>query len=272
MKKIELGGASIPALGLGTFQLQGDTAYNMVRTAIGEGIYHIDTAQLYQNEASVGTAIRDAAIAREELFLTTKVWWDRLSADRFMTSVEESLSKLKTDYVDLLLIHWPNPEVPVERYIEQLVKAQEKGYTKHIGVSNHPIALVSKALATGANLITNQVEYHPLLDQTKLYDYLQENGITLTAYSPIAQGKVIGNKVLKAIADKYSKDEVQVALRWILQQENVLAIPRTSKKERLPSNFNVFDFELTQEEMEQINGLKKENMRVINPSFAPAWD
>ncbi len=272
MKKVVIKGASVPALGLGTFQLQGDTAYNMVRTAIGEGIYHIDTAQLYQNEASVGKAIRDAAIPRDELFLTTKVWWDRLSADRFMPSVEESLSKLKTDYVDLLLIHWPNPEVPVEQYIEQLVKAQEKGYANHIGLSNHPTALVSKALATGANLITNQVEYHPLLDQTKLHAFLREKGIALTAYSPIAQGKVIGNKVLKAIAEKYSKDEVQVTLRWILQQENVLAIPRTSKKERLASNFNVFDFELTQGEMELINRLNKENTRVVNPSFAPAWD
>jgi diketogulonate reductase-like aldo/keto reductase len=220
----------------------------------------------------VGTAIQNAGIARDEIFLTTKVWRESLSRQDFLPSVEESLRKLKTDYVDLLLIHWPNPSVAIPEYMDQLMEAQRKGYTKYIGVSNHPTALLDQVLATGADIITNQVEYHPLINQTKLYNYLRAQGITLTAYSPIAQGKVLGNTTLQGIAEKYGKNEVQVSLRWLLQQEDVLAIPRTSKAERLASNIDIFDFELTPEEVSQIDQLKQENTRVVNPSFAPDWD
>ncbi|QCR23867.1 aldo/keto reductase [Pontibacter sp. SGAir0037] len=272
MKKIEIKGATIPALGLGTFQLRDKVAYDMIQTAIGEGIYHIDTAQMYQNEAAIGDALKDAAPDRDKLFITTKVLPDNLARKQFLPSVEESLRKLKSDYVDLLLVHWPNSSVPVEEYIEQLVKAQEKGYTKYIGVSNHTTGLLDQVLATGADIITNQVEYHPLLNQDKLYHYLREKGLTLTAYSPIAQGEVLEREVLQNIAEKYNKNAIQITLRWLIQQVGVLAIPRTSKKERIASNFNVFDFELTPEETEQINQLKQENKRLINPSFAPGWD
>lgn len=272
MITIKVKGASVPALGFGTYQLINKVAYNMVQAAIGEGIRHIDTAQMYDNETWVGKAIQDAGVDREKIFLTTKVWWSKLPKEKFLPSVEESLRNLKTEYVDLLLIHWPNPEVQVEKYMEQLMKAQDKGYAKHIGVSNHPIQLLDRALATGANIITNQVEYHPFIDQTKLYHYLREKDITLTAYSPIAQGQVLGNEILKQIASKYKKNEIQITLRWLLQQDGVLAIPRTSKESHLPSNFNVFDFELSQEEMDQINKLRSNSGRLINPSFAPDWD
>jgi 2,5-diketo-D-gluconate reductase B len=272
MKHIQIKGASIPALGLGTFQLPDDVARHITAAAISEGYRHIDTAQAYQNESGVGSAIKDAGIARDEIFLTTKVFRERLDKKDFLPSVEESLRKLKTDYVDLLLIHWPNRNVPVAEYMDQLMEAQRRGYTRHIGVSNHPTALLDEVLATGADIITNQVEYHPLINQTKLYTYLREHGITLTAYSPIAQGKVLGNPTLKGIGEEYGKNEVQVSLRWLIQQDGVLAIPRTSKAERLKDNLNIFDFELTAEDVARIDQLKKDNQRVVNPSFAPDWD
>lgn len=272
MKYITIKDAKIPALGLGTFQLEGNTAHRMVTAALATGYRHIDTAQMYHNEDAVGKAIKESGVTREEVFLTTKVLPSNLAKKSFLPSVEESLRKLRTEYVDLLLIHWPNAEVPVEAYIDELVKAQEKGYTRYIGVSNHTISLLDKVLTTGANIITNQVEYHPFLDQDKLYDYLRSHYISLTAYSPVAHGKVVGNGTLKRIGEKYGKNEVQITLRWLLQQEDVLAIPRTSKESHLQSNFNVFDFELTQEEVRQIDQLKQENNRLINPSFAPDWD
>ncbi|MDX5482304.1 MAG: aldo/keto reductase [Hymenobacteraceae bacterium] len=272
MKEIQVKGATIPGLGFGTFQLHGDTAYKMVRAALAAGYRHIDTAQNYNNESEVGRAIQDSGVPRSEIFLTTKVWFENLPQEKFMPSVEESLRKLQVEQVDLLLIHWPNPEVPVEEYIGELMKAQEKGYTKHIGVSNHTTKLLDSVLATGADIITNQVEYHPLLNQDKLHSYMRGHGISLTAYSPIAQGKVMGNETLKTIADRYGKNEVQVTLRWMMQQDQVLAIPRSSKEEHMKSNFNIFDFELTQEEMQQIDQLKQHNTRVVNPPFAPDWD
>ncbi|WP_162054460.1 aldo/keto reductase [Pontibacter pamirensis] len=272
MKDIKIKGATIPALGFGTFQLTGDTAHKLVKAALDTGYRHIDTAQMYGNEAAVGSAIKESGIAREEVFLTTKVLPSNLSRKDFLPSVEESLQKLKTDALDLLLIHWPNSEVPVEEYIGELVKAQEKGYTKHIGVSNHTTALLNKVLATGANIITNQVEYHPFLNQNKLYNYMRQHDLTLTAYSPIAHGKVMSNDTLKQIGEKYNKNEVQITLRWLIQQDGVLAIPRSSKENHMQSNFNIFDFELTKEEVQQIDKLTQANNRLIDPGFAPDWD
>lgn len=272
MIAVEAKNITIPALGLGTFQLSNDDAYRMVRAALSAGYTHIDTAQNYFNEEGVGKAIKDSGLNRSDVFLTTKVWRDKLSSTDFIPSVKESLRKLQTDHVDLLLIHWPNDAIPLDESIEQLIKVQEKGYTKHIGVSNFPIRLVQKTLELGANIVTNQVEYHPLIDQKKLYDYLRSEGIALTAYSPIAQGEVIGNPTLKAIADKHGKNEVQVTLRWLIQQDGVIAIPRSSKEKNMESNLQLFDFKLDTEDLEQINKLHKQNKRVVNPSFAPDWD
>ncbi len=272
MKNIKVQGAIIPALGFGTFQLDNASAHSMVKAALSTGYRHIDTAQMYKNEESVGKAIRESGVARHDVFLTTKVMPSNLHKKDFLPSVEESLEKIKSDYVDLLLIHWPNPDVPVEEYMGELMEAQEKGYTKYIGVSNHTTTLLDQVLATGAGIITNQVEYHPFINQDKLYTYLRQHDLTLTAYSPIAQGKVMGNDTLKSIGDKYNKNEVQVTLRWMMQQDDVLAIPRSSKEAHMQSNFNIFDFELTPDEMQQIDKLKQENKRLINPSFAPDWD
>lgn len=271
MIAIEAKNTTIPALGLGTFQLNNEEAYRMVQTALNAGYTHIDTAQNYFNEEGVGKALKDSELNRSDVFLTTKVWRDKLGRHDFLPSVEESLRKLDTDYVDLLLIHWPNDNVPLQESIEQLMEAQDKGYTKHIGVSNFPIRLVEKALQLGAKIVTNQVEYHPLINQEKLSNYLRSEGIALTAYSPIAQGEVIGNETLKAIAQKHGKNEVQVTLRWLLQQEGVVAIPRSSKEKNVESNLQLFDFKLDQEDIEQIDQLRKQNKRVVNPTFAPDW-
>ncbi|GAA4445003.1 aldo/keto reductase [Pontibacter saemangeumensis] len=272
MKDIKIKDATIPALGFGTYELAGNTAHKMITAALGAGYRHIDTAQMYQNEEAVGKAVKEAAIAREEVFLTTKVLPSNLDKKNFLPSVEESLRKLKTAHVDLLLIHWPNAAVPVEEYMAELVKAQEKGYTRHIGVSNHTTALLDKVLATGANIVTNQVEYHPFLNQDRLYSYLRTHDLTLTAYSPIAHGKVMGNSTLRGIGGKYGKSEVQITLRWLLQQDGVLAIPRSSKESHMKANFDIFDFELTQDDMQQIHQLTQQNSRLINPATAPAWD
>ncbi len=244
----------------------------MVGAAISEGYHHIDTAQIYQNEAPVGSAIKASGVDRDNIFLTTKVWLDKMTRKDFLPSVEESLRKLKTDYVDLLLIHWPNPEVPLAETVEQLQLAREKGYSKHIGVSNFPVKLVEQTLALGADIITNQVEYHPLINQTKLYNYLRSKDLTLTAYSPIAQGEIIGNEVLRSIGEQYGKSEIQVALRWMMQQDGVFAIPRTSSEANMKANSQIFDFELTQADMAQIDKLKEQNRRVVTPDFAPEWD
>lgn len=272
MIAIEAKNITIPALGLGTFQLNNNEAYRMAKAALSAGYTHIDTAQNYHNEEGIGNAVKESEADRSEIFLTTKVWRDKLGKGDFLPSVEESLRKLKTDYVDLLLIHWPNEAIPLQESIEELMKAQDKGYTKHIGVSNFPVHMVQKALQQGANIVTNQVEYHPLIDQEKLYDFLNSEDISLTAYSPIAQGEVIGNETLKAIAAKHGKTEVQVTLRWLIQQEGIAAIPRSSKVEHIEANLQIFDFKLEQEDVEQINKLRSQNKRVVNPAFAPDWD
>jgi 2,5-diketo-D-gluconate reductase B len=272
MIAIESKSVTIPALGFGTFQLSNDDAFRMVKAALNAGYTHIDTAQNYQNEDGVGTAIQEADVDRSAIFLTTKVGRDRIGKNDFLPSVEESLRKLKSDYVDLLLIHWPNESIPLQESIEELMKAQEKGYAKHIGVSNFTISMLDQALQLGANIVTNQVEYHPLINQEKLYAYLLSKGIVLTAYSPIAQGDVIGNETLKTIGEKYGKNEIQITLRWLIQQDGVVAIPRSSKEENMESNLQLFDFKLDQEDIDDINKLKELNKRVVNPSFAPAWD
>lgn len=272
MIAIEAKTTTIPALGFGTFQLSNDDAYRMVKAALNAGYTHIDTAQNYHNEEGVGAAVKEAEADRSDLFLTTKVWRDKLGKNDFLPSVEESLRKLKTEYVDLLLIHWPNDNIPLQESIEELMKAQEKGYAKNIGVSNFPIRLVEKAIQLGANIITNQVEYHPLINQEKLYGFLRAEDMILTAYSPIAQGEVIGNETLKAIAAKYGKNEIQVTLRWLIQQEGVAAIPRSSKEQNMEANLQIFDFKLESDDMEKISKLREGNKRVVNPGFAPDWD
>ena len=272
MKQKTLQGVTIPSIGLGTFNLKEDTCVEAVKDALEIGYRHIDTAQFYDNEAAIGTGLKASAVNRNDIWLTTKIWHDRLSAEDINRTFDESLKKLQTDYVDLLLIHWPTTTgVPLEESLEAMTKIKEEGKAINIGVSNFPPAMFKEAIGL-ANIICNQVEYHPLLSQKELHTLAVENDTFLTAYSPISQGKVFKEELLLDIASKYNKNAAQVALRWLLQQDNVLAIPRSSKHENRTLNIDVFDFELSNEEIEQISELAAStNYRIVNPAFAPEW-
>lgn len=272
MKYLKVGERDVPAIGLGTYLITGSEAIKTIEKAIDLGYRHIDTAQLYENESEVGTAIQQAPVDRSEIFLTTKVWPTRLSEEDFIPSVEESLRKLKTDYVDLLLIHWPNKDISLTESIPQLMKMQEEGKAKNIGVSNFPINMLAKTIGLGANIICNQVEYHPYIDQSLLKEWMDHNNLLFTAYCPLAQGRVFKDVRIQNIADKVGKSIGQVVLRWFMQQENVFAIPKSSNPERLKANLDVFDFELSNEEMQMLNDLSNPSQRFVRASFEPDWD
>ncbi|WP_020184626.1 aldo/keto reductase [Methylopila sp. 73B] len=266
-------GASIPALGFGTWQLKGDVARQMVAEALKLGYRHVDTAQAYDNEAEVGQGLKAGGVPRDEYFLTTKVWTDRFRAGDLERSAEQSLKRLHVDHIDLLLLHWPNPEVPLAETIKALNAVRASGMTKHIGLSNFTVAQVREAVAlSDAPLVTNQVEFHPLIDQSKLKAELDAQGMALTAYSPIAQGRVNDAPAIKAIAEAHRKSPPQVTLRWALQLDGVIAIPRSSKIERVRDNFDVFDFTLSEEEMATISLLGTREGRITSPAWAPVWD
>ena len=264
---------NVPALGFGTWQLRGKDCTAAVSKAIDIGYRHIDTAQVYENEAEVGAAISGCGIERKEIFLTTKVWMTKVKNGDLQTSVAESLKKLATDYVDLLLIHWPVKDVPFAEQMKALQQVQQEGKAKLIGVSNFTVAQMKEVVESlKVRIVTNQVEYHPYLSQAPVLDYIGAHDMFLTAYSPLARGKVDNSHVLKTIAQKLGKTPGQVALRWLLEQENVAAIPKAGSEKHMRENFEIFDFSLTEEEMRQIHAEAKPDGRMISPDWAPAWD
>jgi 2,5-diketo-D-gluconate reductase B len=265
-------GANIPLLGLGTWDIRGDVCKRIVEQAIRLGYRHVDTAQAYENEREVGEGIRNAGIPRDQIHVTTKVWWTQLAPADLLRSTRESLAKLKLDYVDLLLIHWPNSSVPLDQTIAALCKAKRDGMTKHVGISNFTTALIGQAAQYSTEpLATNQVEMHPYLDQSKVIAACEAKGISVTAYSPIVRGKAGDDPVLAKIGRAHKKSVAQVCLRYLVQQ-GIIAIPRTSKVERLAENSEIFDFELTPAEMSEIQGLARPDGRMVSPSWAPEWD
>lgn len=272
MQYVKVKGAEIPALGLGTYKLRDREATDIIREALDVGYRHIDTAQMYANEREVGKAIQLSGLDRDEVFLTSKVWWTNLPHDKFMRSVESSLTQLQVDQLDLLLIHWPHPDLELEHYLEELVRMREQGRTRFIGVSNFTPDLVQRAAAFDDGLVTNQVEYHPYLDQSSLLKTCRKQGLSLTAYAPLAHARVTDDPKLRTIGEKHGKTAAQVTLRWHLQQEGVIAIPKTSSPERLRENFELFDFELSGEEMNAIFNLTEKDNRLIDPAYAPAWE
>ena len=270
---VRASGAEIPKLGFGTWKLKGEDATSAVETALSTGYRHIDTAQVYENEGEVGAALRTSGVAREDVFVTTKVWMDRFAAGDLEDSVKESLARLDLDHVDLVLLHWPNPDFPLAETIGALNEARSAGLTRHIGVSNFTTAWLGEAVAcSDAPLAANQVEYHPFLDQTPVMDALKDYAMALTAYCPIAQGRVFEAPVLKDIAEKHGKSPAQIALKWLINQDPVAAIPRSSRPEHIRSNFDIFDIDLSDEEMARIGALKSSTNRLIDPGWAPAWD
>ena len=256
MHRVPAGDAGIPALGVGTFQLSEEQARETVETALELGYRHVDTAEYYGNERGVGEGIARSPVDRDEVFLTTKVWRSNLSRGDVRPAVEASLDRLGVDYVDLLLVHWPHPRVPVEETLSVMEELRAEGRIEHIGVSNFTRSQLEDAMAVAdAPIVTDQVLYHPFKDQRNLREYCAAEGVALTAYSPLAQGAVVGNAELAAIGERYEKTAPQVALRWLVQQEGVVAIPRSTSREHLADNLAVFDFELTDEEMAQVDGL-----------------
>lgn len=274
MDLVHAHGAEIPALGFGSFELAPDEAYRMVVHALELGYRHIDTAQIYRNEEAVGEAIRSSGIPRGDIFLTTKVWVEHYRDGELQASARASLERLGTDYVDLLLLHWPSPDVPLEETIAALNDARAQGFARHIGVSNFTSELVGRAVAaSAADLVVNQIEYHPFLDQRVVHETLEQQAMALTAYCPLAQGQVFDDPVLREIGARHGKSGGQVALRWLLQQENVVAIPRSSKPAHVEANLAVFDFELDADEMQRIHALARPDGRIISPEgLAPDWD
>jgi len=270
---INANGAKIPALGFGTFELEPAEAESMVAHALEVGYRHIDTAQMYKNEQAVGRGLKQSGVAREDIFLTNKVWTDRFADDDLQASVRESLEKLDTDYVDLLLLHWPNPDISLKETLGALNDVREQGLAHNIGISNFTTRLIDEAAAqTGAPLATNQVEYHPYISQQPVLDKLAEHDMALTAYCPLAQGRVFKEPTLERIGKAHGKNGGQVALRWLIQHDDVIAIPRSSNKAHVANNFEIFDFELTEEEMRKISALHASDGRIIDLSFAPDWD
>ncbi len=264
----------IPALGLGTFRLKDQSAFNSVKMALEVGYRHIDTAQIYENESEVGAAILESGIPRSEIFITTKIWISNLSQDKLIPSLKESLTKLKTDYVDLTLIHWPSPnnEVPLEDTLKALMEAKETGLTKEIGVSNFPINELKKAikLLGSEEIYTNQIEVHPYLQNKKLIEFCQDEEIIVTAYMPLAYGKVVHDETLKEIGLKHGISAADVVLAWHYNQD-LVSIPSSTKKENMENNLNFPEISFSKKELALIAGLEN-GSRIANPDFAPAWD
>jgi 2,5-diketo-D-gluconate reductase A len=265
-------GHDIPLLGLGTWQLEPDEARHMVSHALTHGYRHIDTAWIYRNEKGVGEGIRDAGVARDSFWLTTKIWVDHFSHDALLKQAEESAESLGTA-PDLLLLHWPRATPPLAETIGALNAAKSRGLTRAIGLSNFPSAEWKKAQALSeARLITNQVEYHPYLSQKTLIDTARDLGSSITAWSPLAQGKIVEDATIRAIGEAHGKSAGQVTLRWIVQQ-GVIAIPKTSKESRAAENLDIFDFTLTEDEMARIHALARPDGRLgdwLDAAFE--WD
>jgi len=276
MNVVEVNGARIPAIGLGTMTLKEQVCVDAVTTAMRLGYRHLDTAERYGNEQWVGEGLHQGLAAtslkREDVFVTTKVYWDKLAPGDFEASVAESLQKLRLPWVDLLLIHWNNPKVPLADSIASLCAAKRKGQTKHIGVANFTTAMLDEAVKLSTEpLVTNQIEVHPFLDQSKVLGACRRHGISVTAYCPIARGKVPGNEVLERIGKTHGRSSSQVALRYLVQQ-GIMPIPRTANPDHLAANLAVFDFGLSAAEMAEIGKLKRPDGRVVNPPHAPTWD
>ena len=273
------GTARIPLIGLGTWDLRGRTCVRMVDEALRLGYRHVDTAEMYGNETEVGEGLRAANVKRDEVFITTKVWPSHFAPRELERSAKESLSRLQLAQVDLLLLHWPNPQIPLRETLGALCKVKRMGLARHIGVSNFTVALIEEAVELSDEpIVCNQIELHPLLDQSKVIAACRARGIAIVAYSPIARGGVKDHAVLARIGKTHGnkthgKTAAQVSLRFLVQQ-GIAVIPRTSRSERLAENLAIFDFELSPAEMAEITGLAGRSGRVVDFSYSgsPNWD
>ncbi len=265
-------GGEMPKIGLGTWELKGKSCSGIVETALNMGYRHIDTARMYENETEVGQGLSNSGLPREDFFLTSKVFCDSLAPKDVRTSCEASLKDLGTDYLDLLLIHWPSDTVPLADTLGTMSDLRAEGKIRHLGVSNFTSKLLQEAAkVTTTPIFCNQVEFHPLLDQRKLLAYQYDLHIPLVAYCPLAHGRILHNRVLIEIAKKYGLLPSQLSLYWITHHEQVAAIPKTSSDTHLHENLDIFSIHLEREDIEAINALQG-NDRCIDPDWAPEWD
>jgi 2,5-diketo-D-gluconate reductase B len=272
MDVIEAHGARIPVLGFGTMTLKEDLCVELVEAALQLGYRHLDTAQMYGNEREVGQGLRGSGLRREDVFVTTKVWFNRLALGDFERSVDESLEKLGLPWVDLLMIHWPNAQIPLAESMASLCKVKKQGLAKNIGVANFNIAMIEEATTLASEPIAAlQIETQPYLDQTKVIAAARQHGMAVVGYCPLARGKVPADATLGKIGRAHGKTASQVALRF-LEQHGIIPIPRTSKRERLAENLGSLDFSLSEAEMAEIGKLKRPDGRIVSPPQAPQWD
>ena len=272
MEHLQTQGISLPRLGLGTYRLQGDACRAAVESALGLGYRHIDTAEMYGNEEAIGAALASTKIPRKDLHITTKVWNENLAPDAMRRSFDASLKKLRLDQVDLYLVHWPAKSMNLPAMFETLQKLKQEGRTRAIGVANFNIALLKTVVEEiKAPIACNQVEYHVMLDQTPLRRYMASKAIPLVAYCPLGQGRAASDETLIAIGRKHGASAAQVALKWLLDQDGVAAIPKASRAESQKANLDALHVGLDDEDRAAIAGLPKDK-RFVNPGFAPAWD
>ena len=274
MQVVDAHGARIPLIGFGTWDLRGKTCARIVEQALRLGYRHIDTAEMYDNEREVGEGLRGSGIKRDQVFITTKIWPSHFAPRELERAAKESLVKLRLSEVDLLLLHWPNPNVPLSETLGALCKIKQAGLARHIGISNFTVAMIDDAVrASSEPLVCNQIEVHPFLDQSKVIAACRTHGMAVVAYSPIARGNAKNDKVLSRIGKVHGKTAAQVCLRFLVAQD-IVVIPRTSKIERLSENFAIFDFELSEGEMAEIAALARRDGRVVDFSYSgpPQWD
>jgi 2,5-diketo-D-gluconate reductase B len=271
---IEAKGARIPLLGLGTWDLRGRVCARVVEQALRLGYRHIDTAEMYDNEREVGEGFRASGVKRNDVFVTTKIWPSHFAPRELERAARESMVRLRLSEADLLLLHWPNPQIPLAETLGALCKVKRDGLARHIGISNFTVALMDEALRLSSEpLVCNQFECHPFLDQSKLIDACRHHGMAVVAYSPIAKGRVGDDETLSRIGAAHKKSAAQVCLRFLVQQ-NIVVIPRTSKVERLSENAAIFDFTLGAREMADISALARRDGRLVNSAFSrqQEWD
>ncbi|MFZ3357231.1 MAG: aldo/keto reductase [Xanthobacteraceae bacterium] len=274
MPSIDANGAKIPLVGLGTWELRGRACARVVEQALRLGYRHIDTAEMYDNEREVGDGLRASGLKRNAFFVTTKIWPSHFAPRALERAARDSLMRLRLSEVDLLLLHWPNPQIPLAETIPALCKVKRDGLARHIGVSNFTVALLEEALAVATEpLVCDQVECHPYLDQSKVIAACHEHGMAVVAYSPIARGNAKNDKVLAGIGAVHKKTAAQICLRYLVQQD-IVVIPRTGKLERLSENAALFDFALSDEEMAEIAALSRSGGRIVDWAYSGSmnWD
>lgn len=272
--RVTANGANIPAIGLGTWPMKGQECIGAVQSALDAGYDHVDTAAMYENEREVGEAIAGHRRDRNEIFVTTKVWYEDIGDGDLQRSAKESLARLGMNDVDLLLIHWPNGRIPLADSIGALCDTRKRGLARNVGISNFPSAMLEEAVALADEpLCVNQVEYHPFLNQDAVLSACRRHGMAMTAYAPLARaGDLFRSPVIRDLAREKGKTEAQIVLRWHIQQPDVIAIPKSASPERIRANKAVFDFELSDDDMARIAALARPDGRTIDPDFGPDWD